>query len=228
MAKNSIKAVVWDLDGTLIDFKIDFIRARKESFIILKKYGISDENLSLKNSIIDTFKKAREIFISDGLSEDEINKIIQEVDEKVISIEREAALNASMISGIDEVLEFIKNKRLKQAIYTFNNSNNAKISLETVNLLQYFDVIAGRDTIDNPKPHPDHLKYICNKLGVEPFEIVVIGDHARDIEGALNLGSHSIAIHSRLSNRETLKSADIIIEEREIPLKLVKAIEDLL
>jgi len=226
--KSSIKAVIWDLDGTLIDFKIDFIRARKEANIILKKYGIRDDLLSLERGILDTFKIAKKEFMSKGKTKDEIKSIINEVDKKVEEIEREAALNASMINGIDKVLDFIKKKKLKQAICTYNHSENAKLSLEKVNLLNFFDIIIGRDAIDNPKPHPDHINHICAKLNIKPNQVVVIGDHYRDIQGALNVGAHSIAIHSKMADVEKLKIADVIIEEKNIPSKLIQAINDLI
>jgi len=228
MVNDSIKAVIWDLDGTIIDFKIDFIRARKEALIILKKYGIPDHLLSLEKGIVDTFQIAKDILKSNGMTEKDIQLIIEEIDQKVIEIEREAALNASMIKGIDKVLYHVRNKQLKQAIYTYNHTENAKLSLERVNLIHYFDVIAGRDSIDNPKPHPEHLNYICSKLNVKLTQIVVIGDHYRDIQGALNVGAHSIAIHSKLAQVEKLKIADVIVEEKKIPSKLIQAIDNLI
>ena len=226
--KVPIKAVIWDLDGTLIDFKIDFIRARKEANTILKNYGIHDDVLSLERGIVDTFKIAKKEFVSYGKTEDQIQSIVNEIDQKVVEIEREAAHDATMINGIDKVLEFIKQKQLKQAIYTYNHSENAILSLKKVNLLYYFDVIAGRDSIDNPKPHPDHLNHICARLNVDSSQVVVIGDHYRDIQGALNVGAHSIAIHSKLAVVEKLKIAEVIIEEKNIPSKLIRAINDLI
>lgn len=222
--KNNIKAVVWDLDGTLIDFKIDFMRARKEACNILKRHGVPEVLLSLEKGIIDTVEIAKKEFKSKQLTKNEIQLILKEIDEKVIEIERDAALNASMIRGIDEVLEFVKRKKLKQAIYTYNHSTNAKISLEKVKLFQFFDIIAGRDSINNPKPHQDHLNYICSQLNVKLSQIVVIGDHYRDIQGALNVGAHSIAIYSKSARLEKLKIADVIVEEKDIPSKLIQAI----
>ncbi|MFW9782881.1 MAG: HAD family hydrolase, partial [Candidatus Heimdallarchaeota archaeon] len=119
----------------------------------------------------------------------------------------------------------------KQAIFTYNTKENAEISLEKVNLLHYFEVIIGRDNIDNPKPHPDHLNLICNKLSVKPLEIVVIGDMGRDIEAALNIGARSILIYTKLSNyfaSNLYDKADIIIKPNEIPVKLIKAIKNLM
>ena len=155
--RKPIKAIVWDLDGTLIHFKIDYIKARRTAIKILKNYGVPKNLLTVNISILENVKSAREFFAKEGVTQEKINKIIEEVDNEIIKIEYEAAQNATMIDGIDKVLEFAKNKNLKQAIFTFNTRRNAEISLKKVNLLHYFDLIVGRDNVTNLKPHPDHL-----------------------------------------------------------------------
>ncbi|MFX1595010.1 MAG: HAD family hydrolase [Promethearchaeota archaeon] len=113
-------------------------------------------------------------------------------------------------------------------MFTFNTRKNAEISLKNVNLLHYFTLIVGRDNIANLKPHPDHLNHICKELNVKTNELLVIGDNVRDIEAAINVGAHSIAMQSKLAKIETLKNADKIIKENEIPLKLIEEIGKLL
>jgi len=227
----TIKALIWDLDGTLVHFKIDYLRARKISIEILKKYGVPKQLLTVKSSILENIKSSRDFFEEKGFPEEKIKEIIGEVDNEIIKIEHEAAINASIINGIDQVLEFAKVKNLKLAIFTFNTKKNAEISLKKVNILQYFNVIVGRDNITNLKPHPDHLYSICKELNVKPNEILVIGDTNRDIEAAINVGAHSIALNTKmatLSKQETFKKAEVIIELEEIPTKLINIIEKLL
>ncbi|MFX1269375.1 MAG: HAD family hydrolase [Promethearchaeota archaeon] len=226
-----IKAIVWDLDGTLIHFKIDFIKARKEAINIFLKNGVPEDLLSLKSKTLDNAKIARNFFESMGTSEGKINEIMQDANSAIAKVEYEAAINPTMVKDIDKVLEFAKNHNLKQAIFTYNTQENARVSLAKINLLHYFELIIGRDNIKNPKPHPDHLKLICSKLLVKTQEIVVIGDMGRDIEAALNVGAHSILIYTKLSEffkSNAYKKADIIIKPNEIPLKLTKALEKLL
>ena len=228
MTINPIKAIIWDLDGTIIHFKIDFIRARRAAIKILKKYGISRSNLTIKKTIFENVSTSRDLFKSMGYNTQKIEKIVKMINGEVSKIELEAAKIATMINGIDQVLEFASKKNLAQAIYTLNSSRNAKISLDKVNLSHFFDLIAGRDNVENSKPHPDHLLYICENLKVSPSEILVIGDNSRDIEGALNIGARSIAIQtkiSRMTNLEIFQKADKIIKEDEIPSKLIEAIK---
>ena len=227
----SIKAIIWDLDGTLIHFKIDYLRARRKAINVLKKYQVPKHLLTVKSSILENVKFARDFFEKEGFSKDKINKIIEEVDKEITTIEYEAAQDATIINGIDQVLEFAKNKNLKQAIFTFNTKKNAEISLKKVNILQYFDLIVGRDNVSNLKPHPDHLIYICNQLNVKTNEILVIGDTNRDIEAAINVGAHSIALNTNVTglfNQESFNKAEEIIELEEIPSKLLNAIEKII
>ena len=226
--KKSIKAIVWDLDGTLIHFKIDSVKARKAAIIILVSHGIDKKKLSIQKSILDNINTSKEIFQQKGIDLNQVNKILQEVDKEVSQIEYDAALDATMIQGIEDVLIFARNKNLKQGIFTFNKHEHAKLSLEKVKILDFFDAIIGRDNVSNPKPHPDHLLVICDKLGVNTNEILVIGDNYRDIEGAINVGAHSIAVHTKLAIVETLQKADVIVRESEIPQKLIAEIKKLL
>lgn len=230
MIKRSIKAIVWDLDGTLIHFKINSIKARRVAIRILKNSGIPKKLLSVKKSILENVKIAREIFKNKGLTSQKIAEIMTHVNESIIQVEYEAAIKASLIEGIDKVLEFAKQKNLKQAIFTYNTYNNAKLSLETAGIDKYFEVIAGRDNVKNLKPHPDHIIYICEKLNLLPNEIIIIGDSGRDIEAALQVGAFSIALNTKipiLLDRESFKKADKIIEPNEIPSEIIETLKKL-
>jgi phosphoglycolate phosphatase len=231
MKKKPIKAIVWDLDGTLIDFKINSIKARRKAIKILRTQGIPKELLSIKKPLLEIVRSSREIFTKRGVSNEKIKEIIKDVNDAVILVEHEAAIKATLTDGINEVLKFAKKKDLKQAVFTYNTHGNARTSLTTAGINHYFDVVAGRDDIKNLKPHPDHLNYICERLEVKLDEIVVIGDTGRDIEAAIKTNSRSIALNTKIPNfikRDAFKEADKIIELNEIPNKLIKTLEEFL
>jgi len=231
MNKIIIKAIVWDLDGTIVDFKIDWIRARKEVIKFLKMHGVPKDILTINSSILDNIRMARKYFENSSYDSHTIEIIIRDVDKLVSDIEFEAAIQATAVKGIENVLEFGKQKNLKQAIYTYNTHKNASMSLEKTGLIKYFDLIVGRDGVKNAKPHPDHLLTICNQLNLTPSEILVIGDTHRDIEGALNVGAKSIGIKtkvSQISNIEILEKANKVIEENQLSSQLINAINELL
>ena len=59
-----IKAIIWDLDGTIIHFKIDYIRCRRITIKILKKHGIPKSNLTIKKNIFENIPNM--VFIKDA------------------------------------------------------------------------------------------------------------------------------------------------------------------
>ncbi|TFF95873.1 MAG: HAD family hydrolase [Promethearchaeota archaeon] len=227
----TIKAIIWDLDGTLIQFKIDYLRARREAIKVLKKFDAPKKILTIKKSILENALRAREYFTEKQIDAQKIEEIMSEVDKAVIKVEYDAALQAIPMHGIREVLEYVKKQGLEQTVYTLNTRNNAQISLEKADLSEYFDLIVGRDNVKNSKPHPDHLNAIFTQLNVQPEESIVIGDTARDITGALNVGAHSIAILTKISkigDEESLYKADKVVKEDDLPSKLLESIQSLI
>ena len=226
-----IKAIIWDLDGTLIKFKVNSLKARRKAIQILKNSGVPKDKLSKDKSILENVKISREYLSINDFSDEIISGVLKQVNQAVIDIEHEAALKAELTDGIINVLNFAKINGLQQAIFTYNTYENALVSLRKVKIEHYFDIIAGRDTVTNLKPHPDHLNYICNKLNARNKEIVVIGDTDRDIESAINIGAYSIALNTKLPSflkRGTFQKANKIIEPEEIPDLLIEVIENLL
>jgi HAD superfamily hydrolase (TIGR01549 family) len=231
MKETRIRALIWDLDGTLVHFKIDYLRARRAAIKILKLHGIPKNELTITKSILENLMHSIEIFKKKNYSLEKINQIKTEINDAVSAIEYEAALEATKINGIEDILKFAKKNQLKQAIYTYNTHKNAEVSLKTVKLLKYFDVIVGRDDVANPKPHRDHLLMICKELNVKPLNVIVIGDTYRDIQGALELGAKSIAIQtptSKFSNISIFQQADIIIQQEDISKELMNSIASFL
>ena len=224
-----IRAVIWDLDGTLIDFKINSIGARRKAINVLRKHGIPKSELSIQKSILENVKISRTFFKQRDIPPKDIQEIITEVNNAVISVEHQAALKATLTKGMEKVLEFLKKNNIKQAIFTYNTHANALLSLKTAHIDSYFKIIVGRDDIHNLKPHPDHVKRICELLDVQIDEILIIGDTNTDIEAALNIGSKSIALNTNIPNfikRDAFKKADKVIDVKELPNTLIKAIQE--
>jgi len=162
MKKKPIRALVFDLDGTLIKFQINSLKARRKAINVLINYGIPKAKLSKNISVLENIQNVKQIFNDNGLTTEEIGDILKKVNDAIIEVEYEAAIKATPIKGIEEVLKYAKKKKLILAIFTYNTNNNTKTSLQAAGIIRFFDLIVGRDDINNLKPHPDHLNYICN------------------------------------------------------------------
>jgi HAD superfamily hydrolase (TIGR01509 family) len=193
-----LKGILWDLDGTLVEFQIDYKRARSTVIQILESNGYPKGQLSADDLILQMFQLAREYFIDQrGMDEAGFQNIRQQADKEVIEIEREAAERAMVLPGIRGVLEYAQKLKLKQAILTYNTSANAILSVEKAGLREFFPdnrMIIGRDMVVHAKPHPDHTNLALKEMGIMANEVVIIGDHPRDIEAANNVNAKSIAL----------------------------------
>ena len=226
--EKKIRAIAWDLDGTLVYFNIDFIQARKNAIEIFTEHGVDPSDLSIQKPILENVKIGKEKFKEMKISEKKIKKILKKVEKSIIKVESQAARNAKIVDGIREILEFCHQKQLKQAIYTLNTNETAKKTLKKIKILNYFDFIVGRDDVVNSKPHSDHLNYICKKLNLSNQELLVIGDNSRDIEGANNISAPSIGILTFKHSKNDLKGANFIIEQKKITQEIKKAIKTFL
>lgn len=227
-SKKSIRAIAFDLDGTIVYFNIDFIQARKCAIEVFAENGVDPSDLSVKKSILENVMIGKEKLKEMNISEKKEKKILKKVEKTIIKVEAQAAKNAKIVEGIEEILRFCQQKQLKQVIYTLNTNLIAKMTLKKVKILKYFDFIVGRDDVSNPKPHKDHLINICNKLNLSNNELLIIGDNPRDIMGANNIGAPSIGILTNKHIKKDLKGANFIIEQKKIDQDLKKAIKTFL
>ena len=193
-----LSAILWDLDGTLIHFNIDYKKARSETIRILEKFGYPKGQLTQKYYVLKMIKQATDYFFREKIyNADKIGQIKKEIDKKVELIEREASYQAECIPGIKNVLEFCAKRKIKSGIITLNTSKNALISLKSANIINFFpdnSLIVGRDKVNKIKPDPDHVMFLLNQFNISPNNVCVIGDHPSDIESAHSIGARSIAI----------------------------------
>ncbi len=227
----ALEGILFDLDGTLIDFQIDYKRARDKTIEVLEKHGYPRGKLNRNMLVLEMVDSAMEYFqVHLGLEKEDMEEIKKEISNKVAEIEKKAALKASAIQGIHDVLSFLQDNNIKMGILTFNTTENAIISIETAKLKQYFNNIeyyVGRDQVKKPKPHANHAKELMQRMDLEAEEVVLIGDHPRDIECANNIDATSIAIVSEKHESDKFHTPHTIKVDK-ISSELIPLLEKML
>ncbi len=211
-----IKALVFDLDGTLVDTLLDLATTTNE---LLVEYDYPE---------IDT-NKYRE-FIGNGISKlieraiKYVNgdlRLHKEIFEKFkIEYNNKCLRHASLYEGIRELLNILKNEKY----FLFVNTNkNQEISLIMLNALfpNTFIKIYG-DSFDYPrKPDPYILNLIKKDYNLDDEEILMIGDSNVDIFTAHNSNIKAVGCTYGFRGKEELilAKADYLIDK---PLDLLK------
>ena len=218
------KAVILDLDGTLVTFNLDIRACRTEIIDYLIKKGFPRELFSTNETGFDMLVKTKKYLEANT----ENQKIFFEIKKKVESIiekyEMKSAEKTKMFPGISETLKELKDSNLKLALCTISGKKATEYILERFGIKSFFDAIITRDNVTDVKPHPDHLNAVLKALNVLPNSVILVGDSTKDIACANRLNVISVGVTTGLSTKEELVSSGanyISSSATELPKLLV-------
>lgn len=215
-----IKGVVFDLDGVLLKFNLDGKKIKEEIIRFFVNNGLKEGMFTPKDRFSSIKEGVREYFAEKGKEDTWIEDLLKKGEEIAIRYEVKAAKTTDLLPGVIEVLKTLKAKGMKLAVFTYNNSEAARIALERTGIIDFFDVVLARDNVPKPKPNPEHLKVVLQALGIGPNEVVVVGDSEMDIKPCKALGVRVVSVTTGIRTEEELKKyyPDFIISElKELP-----------
>lgn len=203
----AIKAVIFDLDGTLVDFAIDFKAIRAEAVQYLIRQGLPPSILSVKESIFETLKKAEIYLRNEGRDAEDVAKIKQGALSIANRHELEAARRAALISGVLETLKALKNMGITVALFTVNSRRPTAYILQRFRIRGFFETTVTRECVPAVKPDPTHLEAVFGAIGVKPEESMVVGDDVRDMRCAREAKAIAVGVATGLSSPARLARA---------------------
>jgi HAD superfamily hydrolase (TIGR01509 family) len=203
----TIKAVIFDLDGTLVKFNIDYKAVRAEVMQHLTQEGFPASISSLNESIFDMLKKTQIYMKNNGKKENEIKKTRETIFKIAERYELEAARNTELLPGVNETLKMLKKMRLKLGLFTINCNKATDFVLQHLRLGRFFKAVATRDCVETVKPAPEHLASVLQMLNAKPEETLVIGDGVTDMKSAQELKAIGVGIPTDLATPQALTRA---------------------
>ncbi len=196
-----IKAIVFDLDGTLLN-TLDGIKSAVNQ--VLHKYNLPEfDNTFYKNAVGSGIEK----LIQDSFPTDLHSQLPTLIDEVKQNYSMSWETGSSVYDGIHEVLDTITAMHIPMAVLSNKPIRYTKISVDRFFPRINFDpVLGGRDGYPL-KPDPYGLNFISHALHVSCKEILMIGDSAIDIETARNAGAKSMGVLWGFKGRMELEEA---------------------
>ena len=203
----TIKAVIFDLDGTLAYFNIDYMAARAEIIRLLIRQGFPNSLFSIKEGVFDMLKKVKKQMKSNGRDEGEFLELKKNVTLIVERYESEAARKTSLLPNVLKMLKTLRKMKLKMAIFTTNGEKSTRHILNRFYIIHFFEAVITRESVSAVKPDPAHLEATLRALNISPEEAIVVGDSTRDIKCARKLNVLAVGVTTGISSPEVLTSA---------------------
>lgn len=205
---DNIQAVIFDLDGTLIDSMGIWAQIDKE---YLSKFGY-DVPDNLQEEITHLTLTETAIYFKNNFN-------IDSSIEDIISTWHEMAFyhysnTIKLKDSVVEYLNLLKQKGLKIALATSNSIPLLEATLKKNNIYHFFDSITTTEEVKKSKDNPDIYLLSAKKLNVDPNNCLVFEDIVQAVKGAKLAGMKVFAIYDKAS--ENQKEALINIADKYI------------
>ncbi|MBE0515135.1 HAD family hydrolase [Sulfurimonas sp.] len=188
--------ILFDLDGTLIDSTEAILESFHHSFDFHKLSRKDDEEIkSLIGYPLDI------MYENLGVEKGVIAEIITTYKERYRDISTQ---KTQLLKNAKEAVE-LASQFATLGIVTTKTGLYSKILMEHFNVMHHFEVLIGREDVQNPKPHAEPIMKALEKLDTKNREIWMIGDTKLDLIAAQNAGVNSIGVLSGYDDAKTLK-----------------------
>jgi beta-phosphoglucomutase len=194
------KAVLWDLDGTLVDSEEYHWRAWREA-IAAEGVGIT------RPQFLATFGQRNDAIVPQllGMPVDpaRVGRIGDAKEVRYRGLVKEGGL--APLPGVALWLARLKEDGWLQAVASSAPRLNVEVVLEAIGLAGMFQAIVSAEDVHRGKPDPEVFLAAAARLGVEPARSIVVEDAAAGVEAARRAGMRSIGV------RDTLREADLAV-----------------
>jgi phosphoglycolate phosphatase len=205
--------LVFDLDGTLIDSKLDLALAVNATRAAVKLPPLPHETISayVGNGAPALIRRA----VGDSFGEEQLKRSL----DYFLGYYRAHMLeNTRLYPGVREALDRIARMHTQIAVLTNKPVRFSRDLLHGLGVAKYFRAVYGGNSFETKKPDPEGLRKVMAELHAAPRRTMVVGDSAVDVRTARNAGAWACGVTYGFQP-ETL--------EAEAPDLLVDSLEEL-
>jgi beta-phosphoglucomutase family hydrolase len=206
-----LKAVIFDMDGVLIDSEPLHHHTNQKLF---SELGFSLTDIEHSSFIGTTshymWNQLRDRF-NLSLSIEELVK----TDRSTYMEYLKSQENINPIDGVKNLIEDLCGKKIKLAVASSSPLDVINAVVDVFKFNNYFEKLVTGDDVKNSKPSPDIFLYAAKLLKVEPDECIVIEDSYNGVMAAKAAGMKCIGYRNPNSGNQDLSKADMIINSYE-------------
>ncbi len=192
-------ALVFDFDGTLADTRAIIVDSYREAFARVGIECPSEKEISATIGI-PLASAFRELTGAD----DELISRAVEAYREVFRLKGYGDVEA--FPGMLQVVRSCQAAGFRMGIASSRSNQSLGGMVEHLGVADCFEVVASREDASNDKPHPELLLSVISRMGLEPRQVLMIGDTTFDIEMGHAAGCLTCAVTWGNHNRAKLKS----------------------
>ena len=195
--KSNKPIILFDLDGTLIDSTEAILKCFDDSF---KHFDLpTPDDESIKTLIGHPLDY---MYAKLGISQDRVWDFVAVY--KLHYKERSKPMTKLLPFAKEAIKEAATFARL--GIVTTKTGEYSQILLEHMGVMDYFEVLIGREHVEHPKPHPEPILKALTLMNISYKEnVFMIGDTCMDMISAKDSGIEGVGVLSGYANEEDLK-----------------------
>jgi putative hydrolase of the HAD superfamily len=187
-----VKAVIFDLDNTLVDF----MKMKREAVEAAARAMVDN---GLEMSVDETVARLFEVYDKAGIENQEVFDLFMQekfgrIDHRllaagIVAYRRAREAHMVLYPHVKMTLMQLIRRGYKLAVLSDAPARQAWLRLAGLNLLHYFDTVITHDDTGEWKPHPAPFRKVLEVLELEPRQVMMVGDWPdRDIAGARDVG----------------------------------------
>ncbi|MCL2317842.1 MAG: HAD family hydrolase [Methanomassiliicoccaceae archaeon] len=220
------KAVAFDMDGTFMKTKIDYVKLSNVVYDSLIDMGIPRSAIESTNRVREQIECGQRWLIENGRAED-ARFISKRIADRSTKVEMEYVELSRPFDGAVDVVKELRKKGYKTGIITRGGREYAECILGLNNVIDLFDAIVARDDYpdEEAKPSPMAMVNFGKLVGAVPKEILFLGDSKMDWLTARDSGAGFFGVITGNLGIDEWRSIDPNIQVIESVAALLEMIE---
>ncbi len=205
MSNNLFEAIIFDLDGTLIDTETSDFEACK---MLYKEFGITLSMDCWAEKVVGNMDYG--LLFKDLLQRSNNGMTTAELQQRLYQLWDITFQDIKLMPGVEKLISALHTAGYPLGVGTASDQKWAMRWLTHFNLLPYFQAIANGDEISHNKPAPDIYLLVAAQLGVQPRHCLVFEDSLVGVQSAKAAGMTVIAVPSHVTKSLDFSQADSI------------------
>ena len=184
-----LEAVIFDMDGVLVDSELHHIKIEKKLF---QKLGLSvsdEEHADYMGTATNTmWEKVKRNHHADIDVAEMVQLNYRECNRHFSSLEK-----LEPMPGLTEVLKILHDRNIPMAVASSSGLETIEIILEKTGLYTYFQKVVSSSMVSHSKPAPDIFLHAASRLKVDPAKCIVIEDSSNGVKAAKAADMYCVA-----------------------------------